>query len=397
MSDYDVIVAGAGPVGAVAAWALARSGIRVGLFEAGPDCALDLRASTLHAPTLAMLDALDLLDQLGSQGLRAPIYQHRVRKTGEVLEFDLGEIADVVAHPYRLQCEQFKLARLASTRVATTPGCDVRFRSRIRQFDQDGDGVTVFVETPTGAETWRAKFLIGADGASSLVRKGLDVAFKGFTYDEKFLTLSTAYPLEDHFDRISHVNYVADPDEWFVLLRVPLVWRMMVPATPGMADDALLSDANKDALFDRLIGAGGDVATEHRTIYRVHQRVAAKFRVGRVALIGDAAHVNNPLGGFGMNSGLHDAVNIVDKIVHVLLDGGPIELLDIFARQRRRVALDFVQAQTIANKRSMEASRSGGADHHEELRMIHRDPDRRRAYLLRQSMVQSIADERAIA
>ena len=198
-------------------------------------------------------------------------------------------------------------------------------------FDQDEKGVSVSAETPYSIENYRADFVIAADGANSIVRKWLDVDFSGFTYPEKFLTLSTAWPLEQHYDRLSYVNYLADPEEWLVLLRVPDLWRVLVPVEEELDDEYILSDEKKDKVFDAIVGTGQgrEVRTEHRTIYRVHQRVVDKFNHGRVLLIGDAAHLNNPLGGMGMNSGIHDAFNLCEKLVEIIeTDADPEPLFE---------------------------------------------------------------------
>lgn len=396
-APYDVIVAGAGPVGSVAGYALLRAGLSVLVLEAGSDCAEDLRASTFHPPTLEMLDALGVLDALMPMGLKAPVYQYRVRATGEVLAFDLTELADVTRFPFRLQCEQYKLARLLTARIDADPRGDVLFSRRVVHFEQDGDGVTVNVEAPLAIERYRGRYLIAADGANSIVRKWLNVAFQGFTYPEKFLTLSTVWPLEQHFDRLAYVNYVADPSEWHVLLRVPSVWRVLVPAREDASDAELVCDANKNGVFERLIGEGARVETQHRTVYRVHQRVAERYNHGRVLLIGDSAHLNNPLGGFGMNSGIHDAVNLVEKLRAILLEGAEAEpLLDRFDRQRRTVMHSFIQAQTIRNKQALEAREPEQKSTPADMRDILSDDRRRRQYLYTQAMFKSLDEAAAI-
>ncbi len=397
MSDVDVVIAGAGPVGTVAAYALAKAGLSVMIAEAGATCAEDLRASTFHPPTLEMLDDMGIYDELAPQGLVAPVYQYRVRSTGDVLAFDLSELADITRFPFRLQAEQYKLSRLLVDRMSGMKCAEVRFQNRVVHFDQDEDGVTVALETPTDIARVRAKFLIAADGANSIVRKWLDVKFDGFTYPEKFLCLSTAYPIERHFDDLAHVNYVADDHEWLVLLRVPSLWRVLLPAPETDSDATLKSDAMKEKVFTGLVG-DPTIATAHRTIYRVHQRVAERYDHGRVLLAGDAAHLNNPLGGLGMNSGIHDAVNLTERLVRIVLDrADSANELAQYDRQRRTVMHNFVQAQTVANKRMLE---QGGTEarnaHYQQMRAINQDPDARRDYLMRQAMFISIADAAAI-
>jgi 3-(3-hydroxy-phenyl)propionate hydroxylase len=395
MHRVQVLVCGAGPVGATAAYILAERGIDVCLVEALGEPAEDMRASTLHPPTLDMMEELGLLATLEAQGLKAPVYQYRNRRSGEVLAFDLGELADELRHPYRLQCEQFKLARLCSSLVAEHPHGEVRFRRRVLSFTQDATGVTVNLEAPLAIETVRADYVIGADGANSVVRKWLGVPFEGFTYPEKFLTLSTEWPMERALPNIALVNYMADSEEWCVLLRTPAAWRVLVPASESDPDEVLLADAKKTAVFDGLMGDGAAVETRHRTIYRVHQRVVTRYDHGRVLLIGDAAHLNNPLGGFGMNSGIHDAWNLTEKLTAILQGGKAAEpLLAQFDRQRRTIMTEFVQAQTIKNKKAMEGSQRA---HQAELERILKDPVARREYLRTQAMVRSLQREAELA
>ncbi|MFQ3666161.1 MAG: FAD-dependent monooxygenase [Sphingomonadaceae bacterium] len=393
LRDVDVLIAGGGPVGAVALAALAAAGIDAMLVEAAPALAEDLRASTFHPPTLEMLDELGLLADLLPQGLKAPVYQYRVRSTGEVLAFDLSELADCTPYPFRLQCEQWKLTRLVASRLPDR----VVLNHRVIHFVQDRSGVTVNLEGPLAIETVRAQFLVAADGANSLVRKWLGVQFDGFTYPEKFLTLSTPEPIDSHFDDLAYVNYVSDPQWWHVMLRVPDLWRVLVVADDAVPDSELLSDATKERVFERLIGDPG-VSTRHRTIYRVHQRVARRFDHGRVLLVGDAAHLNNPLGGLGMNSGIHDAMNLAGKLTLILAGkGDPDELLPRYGRQRRHVTRSFIQEQTRRNKAMIEAEESARRPVFDEMARTLADPDRRRAYMHRQAMFASLEEAAAIA
>jgi 3-(3-hydroxy-phenyl)propionate hydroxylase len=399
----QVAIAGAGPVGTVLATLLAQAGIDVVVIESGEDCAQDLRASTFHPPTLEMLDQIGITPMLLEKGLKAPVYHWRDRQSGEVIDFDLAEIADVTRYPFRIQCEQYHLSRALAEGLAQYPNAKVRFSSRLLTFNDDGTGVDLAIETMVGIERLRCDYLIGADGANSIVRKWLGVEFDGFTYPERFLCLSTELELADHLPNLALVNYVSDPQEWLVLLRVPSLWRILVPTDGTQSDDVLRSDATKNAIFDRLIGNGADVVTRHRTLYRVHQRVAKSFREGRVLLAGDASHLNNPLGGFGMNSGIHDAFNLFEKLLPILKGQATSdEGLALYDRQRRTVTHSFTQTQT---KENMALIKSGGIkggqdDAHQRRRdamlEIKQDDTRRRAYMLRQAMYQSLEDAAAI-
>ncbi len=393
----QVLIAGAGPVGTVMATLLARAGADVIVLESGDDCAQDMRASTFHPPTLEMLDQIGITPMLLERGLKAPVYHWRDRRSGEIIEFDLDEISDRTRYPFRIQCEQYHLSRALASGLEQYGTASVRFSHRLLSLDQDETGVSVAAETPYGISHFRADWVIGADGANSLVRKWLGIEFDGFTYPEKFLCLSTDTDLAEHLPNLAHVNYVSDPDEWLVLLRVPKLWRVLLPAVPDANDDELRSDATKNAVFDRLTGNGTAVETHHRTVYRVHQRVAKSFLQGRVMLIGDACHLNNPLGGFGMNSGVHDAFNLFEKLLPAIGTGKPNGNLALFDRQRRTVTHAFTQAQTMQN---MEFIQGGTDQAHErrrnEMLAIKQDDQRRRAYLLRQAMFESLDQAAAV-
>lgn len=392
----QVIVAGAGPVGTMAAYRLAKLGFDVILCEAGADCAQDLRASTFHPPTLEMLHELGMAEAITERGLKAPIYHFRERGSGDVVEFDLSELANETEFPYRVQCEQHVMAGLIADKLQEHPKADVRFNHRVVAFTQNENGVEVALETPYTVEKITADYVIAADGGNSIIRKWLGAEFEGFTYPERFLTLSTTVELKDYIENLSYVNYVSDPKEWLVLLRVPSVWRILVPASEEQSDEWLVSDEKKDQVFNKLIGRS-DVETGHRTIYRVHQRVAKKFNHGRVCLVGDAAHLNNPLGGFGMNSGIHDAWNLCDKLQHNLINGHDENALELFDRQRRAVTHSFIQAQTMQNKRLLEHNPEENHQQRlQEMREVNKDKSARHDFLRKQAMFASLDQAAAI-
>jgi 3-(3-hydroxy-phenyl)propionate hydroxylase len=393
----QVAIVGAGPVGTVMATLLAQAGIDVVVLEAGEDCAQDLRASTFHPPTLEMLDDIGITPMLLERGLKAPIYHWRDRRSEEVIEFDMAELADVTRYPFRVQCEQYYLSRALAEGLTKYANAEMRFGNRLLALRQDDHGVDLWTETTTSVEQLRCDYLIGADGANSIVRKWLGIDFDGFTYPERFLCLSTELELAERITNLAYVNYVSDPEEWLVLLRVPSVWRVLVPTDPSQSDDELRSEATKNAIFDRLVGDGAGVVTQHRTLYRVHQRVAKSFVQGRVILAGDSAHLNNPLGGFGMNSGVHDAFNLFEKLEPALKSGKPNGSLELYDRQRRTVTHDFAQAQTIENMAYLKiSSQEAHTKRRAAMQAIRDDDTRRRGYLLRQAMFESLAQAEAI-
>ena len=356
-TQLPVIVAGAGPAGATLALYLARREVPVLLLEREAALPRDLRASTFHPPSLEMLNELGVAAPMIERGLVVRRYQYRDRRTGEVAEFDMSAIADETLFPYRLQLEQYELTEIIACVLRRYPAAELRFNHEVVGFEQDADGVSVTVVTADGPRTLRGSFLIGADGASSNVRKAAAIGFGGFTYDEQFLVASTDFPFEDVFNDLSWVNYVADAEEWCVMLRTDKAWRVLWPVLDAADAERQLEDASLQQRLHRLHDNLGDYHIRHRTLYDVHQRVAETYVQGRVALMGDAAHINNPLGGMGMNGGLHDAWNLGGKLTAILR--GSLDRaagLAAYDRHRRELAARFVQEHTINNKKLMESS-----------------------------------------
>jgi 2-polyprenyl-6-methoxyphenol hydroxylase-like FAD-dependent oxidoreductase len=351
MSDRNdrVIVVGAGPVGLTAALALGKRGIPTVLLEAEPAPVMELRGSTFHPPTLDLLDEFGIVPRMIEVGLKAPTWQFRDRETGPVATFDLSLLAGDTNHPYRVQCEQWKLMRFLEEELRKLPGHDVRYGHRVTSVAQDAGSVTVTAEAPSGPVSVTGRYVIAADGARSAVRRSLAVEFDGFTYPELFLIASTDFRFEDTLTDIAYVNYISDPLEWLVLLRVPELWRVLVPAPENADRDKLLSDDNLQSVLQRVVPRSEPYRIAHRSIYPVHQRVAKSFHHGRVLLAGDAAHINNPLGGMGMNGGMQDAFNLADKLAKVWA-GADDRLLGRYDRQRRTVAVEAVQQQTHRNQ-----------------------------------------------
>jgi 3-(3-hydroxy-phenyl)propionate hydroxylase len=247
--------------------------------------------------------------------------------------------------------------------------------------------VSVTVERNGRREAVRGRYLIGADGASSAVRRSLGIEFEGFTWPDRLLVVSTPFDFFSVIPGLSSVSYVADPQRWYFLLQIPGLWRAMFLVNEDASDERVTTQEFAQSLMAGVVPGVSNYEIAHITLYKVHQRVAKTFRQGRAFLIGDAAHINNPLGGMGMNGGIHDAVNLASRLAAVW-HGENTEELDRYDKQRRGVTLEYIQKYTIQNKKNLESS---GDEFGASLKSIKADAARTREYLLRVSMIASLA------
>ncbi len=393
-----ILIAGAGPVGMVSALVLGHAGVAVTLLEGASSLSMDLRASTFHPPTLDMLDRYGLSKTIVPQGLVARYTQQRDRHEGVIAQFDMDLLKNDTAHPFRLQCEQWKLTEAIAQQLKAMPHVKILFDTKVESVSQTADGVQMVAQRQGETLRLQGDYLIGADGAWSAVRRSADIEFEGFTYPERFLVLSTDFEFADHLPQLSYVNYCSDPKEWCVLLRVPTLWRVLFPTRPDESDEAVMTDEAVQARLQNLLPQAQPYKTIHRTLYKVHQRVARQFRRGRILLAGDSAHINNPLGGMGMNGGVHDAFNLCEKLLAVIQQGQDESLLDRYERQRRTIAIEYINASTARNKQEIEerdpVQRKKTQD---ALRATAADPAAARAYLRKTSMLDALERAQAIA
>ena len=390
-----MLIAGAGPVGLVLALCLARRGHRVLVVEKLVDLLDQVRrAGTIHAATLEMLDDIGLYDRLEPRGIVAPLVHYWDRGDSEpIAVFDHGVLAGDARFPHALQCDRLKLVEESLKMASGNELIEIRTGTELIGFRQGSDSVSAAVETADGErQELRGSHLVGCEGAHSVVRKQLGIDFEGFAFPDRTMTLSVLFD----FDSIlpyGHRNYILDPVEWANLFRWTDLWRVVLPADVDADPAALLDDNVIEAGLQRFHRSGEPYEVVSKSLYTVHQRVAETFRVGRVLLAGDAAHVNSPIGAMGMNSGIHDAVNLAAKLSSVLRDEAGDGVLDRYVRQRRHVAVAHVQAITIRNKKLMaEADPEVRRRNRDELRRSADDPVLAREFLLRASLISSVRE-----
>jgi 3-(3-hydroxy-phenyl)propionate hydroxylase len=400
----QVVVVGAGPVGLCLSLALAQQGVRVCLIEAlGDDNFLEQvpRAGTNHPATLELYDRIGLYDKLEPRGIIAPLFQYWDRQRNELIaEFDHAHLKADTRFPYVLQCERIKIVEEALRLAKAHPDIELRLSTTFTSFTQSHDGVIAWVTNPAGdSEDIRGAYLVSGEGARSILRKDLDIEFEGFTYADRTLNIEVAYDFRKH--GYTERNYISDPDEWSNLFHwkgPPDRWRVHFPTEANEDEISLTRPAALQARLQRFLATGRDFEIVGSNLYTVHQRVAKKFRGGRAILAGDSAHVNSPIGAMGMNSGVHDAFNLADKLTAILRGQADDGVLDRYERQRRHVAVQHTQAQTIRNKRLLaEKDPAVRRKNHDDLRRTAEDPKLARAFLLRSSLIESLREAEQIA
>jgi len=346
----DVLICGAGPTGLVLALQLARAGVRVRVVDAAAEPGTTSRALVVHARTLEIYRQMGLADAFLDEGVKFEAVNLWVRRR-RVAHVELGAIGKgLTPFPHLIVCAQDRHERFLAAQLERA-GVRIERASELIDFEQTSDRVRARLRTPAGDQTCEAAFLAGCDGAHSRVREVIGVGFPGGTY--------------------SHVFYVADVD-----------------ATGPMMNSELhvaLDDADFMAVFPlkggttaRLIGtveAEDERAREALTwddvgrrtalrlrievsrvnwfsTYRVHHRVASRFRDRRVFLLGDAAHVHSPAGAQGMNTGIGDAANLGWKLADVVHGRARATLLDSYEPERiafaRRLVATTDRAFVIA-------------------------------------------------
>jgi len=392
-------IVGAGPVGVVAAIACARKGMQVVLFEAEREIDHSPRAATTHPSTLEMLAELGLLEEFQSVGLVARHFQFWDGATKAlVAEFDHQVLRDETPYPFVVQTEQHKLSELGLRRLSAMPNVELRLGTCVTGLAQDARGARV---TAQGAERQVFDYVIGCDGGRSTVRRCLDIAFEGYTWPERFLVLTTLFDFQTALGCCPR-SYISDPEEWTNLFKVmgddlKGRWRAVFPAWENETDEEAFSQAAVGRRLRKLHEDHPMGLVAHRNIYRVHQRVAKSFRKGRVFLAGDAAHVNNPVGGLGLNCGIHDAVELAETLHRVASGEAGEGLLDRYQRRRRPINIEFVQQQTVANKKRLEERDPKVRQaHFDELRRTVADPALHKRFLMRTSLIESVRQAREI-
>ncbi len=392
MKNTDrIVIAGAGPIGLICAHRLAGMGIPVLVVDKSTVIPTDLRASTWHPATLDMLEEIGVTSYILEKGAKAPTWQYRFRDTGERAIFDLRVLSNETRHPYRVQCEQFHIVRYLAEKLSDFDNAEIRWGTQAVDVGQDDDCAWLDVECEGERERLTGRLVIGADGGRSIIREKLGIGFEGKTYEAITMVAITDFPFEDHFEGLSGVNYIWTEYSNFSLLRVPDRWRSGITPKPGQTPEEALSDDSLEAHFQAIVPRDDRYDILARGMYSTHQMVAERFNVGRILLAGDAAHLNSPNGGLGMNTGVHDAFNLTEKISGVWQGANGLDLFDRYTRQRKAIAIEYAHKISDANHfRMRERDPAKRRVIMDEMKRITGDDTLMREWLMNSSMINSV-------
>lgn len=349
MTEQSVLVAGAGPVGILNALGLARAGVPVTVLEREDAVAESPRAMVYHWSVLDGLEALGLLDQATERGFLKQGYTYRVFGTGDQVEFSLSALDGLVKHPHNLHLGQQELVRLAIDELSTFAHAKILWGNEIRSVSQSDDAVTVEAVHKGEPLTLTASWLIGADGARSTVRESLGIDFEGMTWPERFVATNIRVDLEAHGWPLT--TMLIDDHYGAIISKIDTtnLWRFTYCEDQELPVEEV-ADRMPDYLSTVFPGID-DIEVVAYSPYRMHQRAATQFRVGRVLLAGDAAHSTNPTGGLGLTSGLFDTFVLHEALAAVIVGTASDEVLDDYARLRRQVFVERVNPAASANKK----------------------------------------------
>jgi len=348
----EVIVVGAGPVGLLVALGLARAGIEVRVLEAEASISESPRAAIYFPTTVKILDQLGLLEDALAIGLCSNEFCYRVPETGTVIAVDTrAGLPPDEPYPYNLHFGQHILAHLVMKHLERLPNAQVHWSHRVVGIEQDSNGVRVTAERASGPHQFQAKWFIGADGARSAVRHRLGLPFIGTTWPDRFVATNVRFDFAKY--GFCAANMVSDPVNWAVIARLGReeVWRCTYGEDAELPEDQALSRIPEH--YAAILPGPDAYEIVAASPYRVHERCAPRFRVDRVLLAGDAAHVCNPCGGMGLTTGVIDARVLSDALTAVIRKGADASILDFYSAERRRVFLEVSSPVASTLKRQL--------------------------------------------
>ena len=350
--DAQVAVVGGGPVGMTLAGRLAQNGVRVIVLEQSPrHVGEGSKALCMQRETLEIWARLGIGERVAERGVQWNLGRTYFRGR-ELFQVRLPSSAGDHFPPF-VNISQTEVEAMLLERLGEMPEVELRWSHRLVGLSQDADGVTVSCETPSGTTSVRAAYVVGADGAHSGVRHALGMGFPGHSFADLFLICDIRARLPFPHERRFFFDPPWNPGRQVLIHPQPDdTWRIDWQVPSGTDVEAERASGGLDRRIRAVIGATTKYELLWLTPYRFHQRLVERFRVGRVLLAGDAAHLVSPFGARGLNSGVADAENLAWKLAAVLAGSASDALLDTYHAERRAAALENL-AVTDASMRFM--------------------------------------------
>jgi 3-(3-hydroxy-phenyl)propionate hydroxylase len=335
-SDRPVAIVGAGPVGLTTALALAYHGIPFCVFEANSGLSKETKAGTTLTRTLEIWQRFGAASAILSKAMRVDEIGDIERATNQSRDsVKLHLLRDETRFPFVVNIPQHEMEPSLRDCLAAGGG-EVRYRHRLTSFVQNPDGVQLELDTPDGKQTFAACYLLACDGGRSTVRDRLGVTVEGRSLPERYSLVDIKVDLDVENPRdYPYLAYFSDAEEWMILVRQPDCWRFLYPVHEGQKEHSI------DELREKAVHFIGDVANVEvlgTNLFNIHHRVAAKWRHGRVMLLGDAAHLITPMWALGLNTGILDANSLAWRVAWVLRGWANEGLLDGYEREQKPVA-----------------------------------------------------------
>ncbi|KAI1812319.1 FAD/NAD(P)-binding domain-containing protein [Poronia punctata] len=393
--DADVLIIGAGPVGLFTALRLGQAGVSVKVFEKSDSLSEAPRACMLYPQVQFALDAADVYRDIIEKGggfrstgldIRLPPVsvagEGSSKKPGQLVTSFPKEDADKFdpRGPPRapmdgkpaismLNIPQSQMCKVLMDKAVATGNVDVSFGRELVSIEEDGSGgndvhvrIRVREVSSDSESTYSASFLVGADGGRSKARSLLGIPFQGHTWPERLVATDVWLPNGEGGPITT--TLIMDPVHYTVLspLTPPKLgevskWRVTFALNPAdltnQSEEAFLADEYISQHYDRVWVGARPVSykIDRRATYTVHQRLAANFRKGRCLLVGDAAHINNVIGGLGLSNCLLDVVALSEALIMTMREGKPVDpLLTMYSDERRQVFQFFVDPVSTWSK-----------------------------------------------
>ena len=344
----DVLIIGGGPVGLLNALLLARCGLTVEVIDQEEGIVSSPRAMTYQWTIFERLASIGILEDMLEAGITETERSWRVFETGETVIYNYETIRDLTPYPFSLSLGQDGVAKILLDHLSRYPNAAVRWRTRFRSLRQDFDQVVAMVDTPSGPETLQARWMIAADGGRSAVRKALALPFDGMTFPDRFVVTNIHYDF-DNFGWRS--GYLVDAKFGAVVAKIngDGLWRVTFSEDAALPLETI--ERRIVAFINTILPGQKRFDLVLHTAYSMHQRSADRYRVGRVLLAGDAAHVTNPTAGMGLMGGMFDAFALSEALILVHTEASDDRVIDQYAKARRAVFLNFSSPISVESKR----------------------------------------------